>query len=56
VPDAAQDRILNAIAETLPKKLYETAYALTVAAVDRNVCNEEIRFLELLRDRLGLDS
>jgi hypothetical protein len=41
----------------LPEKLYETAYALAVevAAVDRIVRNEEIRFLELLRDKLRLD-
>jgi len=51
------DTMLTVIAETLPEKLCETAYALAVevAAVDRNVRNEEIRFLELLRDKLGLD-
>jgi tellurite resistance protein len=51
------DTMLNVIAGALPEKLYETAYALAVevAAVDRNVRNEEIRFLELLRDKLGLD-
>jgi tellurite resistance protein len=51
------DAILDSIARALPKKLHETAYALAVevAAVDRSVRNEEIRFLELLRDRLDLD-
>lgn len=51
------DAILSTIAAALPKKLHETAYALAVevAAVDRNVGQEEIRFLELLRDRLDLD-
>lgn len=55
--DDGLDKILDIIAEALPQKLYETAYALAVevAAVDRNVRNEEIRFLELLRDRLGLE-
>ena len=55
--DDGLDTILESIAGTLPKKLYETAYALAVevAAVDRSVGNEEIRFLELLRDRLHLD-
>lgn len=52
------DRILTLIAETLPKKFYETAYALAVevAATDRDVREEELRFLELLRDRLHLDT
>ena len=51
------DTILSLIESTLPEKLYETAYALAVevAAVDRIVRNEEIRFLELLRDKLRLD-
>jgi tellurite resistance protein len=51
------EKILDLIADTLPKKLHETAYALAVevAAVDRIVRNEEIRFLELLRDKLELD-
>lgn len=55
--DDGLDKILGVIAEILPQKLYETAYALAVevAAVDRNVRNEEIRFLELLRDKLELD-
>jgi tellurite resistance protein len=51
------DTILDIISSALPKKLYETAYALAVevAAVDRIVANEEIRFLELMRDHLHLD-
>ena len=55
--DDGLERMLSIIAEQLPEKLYETAYALAVdvAAVDRIVRNEEIRFLELLRDRLGLE-
>lgn len=51
------DNILHTIANALPKRFHETAYALAVeiAAVDRDVSNEEIRFLELLRDALKLD-
>jgi tellurite resistance protein len=50
--------VLDAIARTLPKKLYETAYALAaeIAAADRDVRLEETRFLEMLRDRLGLET
>jgi tellurite resistance protein len=56
--DDGLDTILGVIADALPKKLHETAYALAVevAAVDRTVGNEEIRFLEMLRDRLALDT
>jgi len=48
--------ILNIAAE-LPDRLHETAYALAleVAAVDLHVEQEELRFLQLLRDRLALD-
>ena len=55
--DDGLDRILDVIAEALPKKLHETAYALAVeiAAVGRDVRMEEIRFLELLQDKLHLD-
>jgi tellurite resistance protein len=51
------DRVLDLIAQSLPARLYETAYALAVdvAAVDLDIANEEVQFLELLRKRLGLD-
>ena len=51
------DEMLELIASALPKKLYETAYALAVevAAADLKVPDEEIRLLELLRDALRLD-
>ena len=51
------DRILNEVAQQLPPKLHETAYALAVeiAAADLNVKPEELRFLQLLRDALDLD-
>lgn len=55
--DDGLDTILDLIATCLPAALHETAYALAVevAAADLSVKQEEIRFLSLLRDRLGLD-
>jgi tellurite resistance protein len=55
--DDGLDQILDVIANTLPPKLYETAYALAieVAAADFHVEQEELRFLQMLRDRLDLD-
>jgi tellurite resistance protein len=52
------ETILETIAATLPKKMHETAYALAVdvAAADRDVRQEELRFLEMLRDSLHLDT
>ncbi len=49
--------VLSVIRDALTPALRETAYALAVevAAVDLDVGQEELRFLELLRDRLGLD-
>lgn len=51
------EEVLDLIARSLPKKLYDTAYALAVevAAADLNVGQEELRLLQLLRDRLDLD-
>jgi len=51
------DAVLDSISSALPKKLHETAYALAVevAAADRRVAEEEVRFLELLGERLVLD-
>lgn len=50
--------VLTVIATSLPKKLHETAYALAVevAAADLHVEQEELRFLELLRDVLDVDA
>ena len=49
--------ILGLIKQTLSPKLRETAYALAVevAASDLAVGKEELRFLAMLRDALGLD-
>ncbi len=49
--------MLGLVADALSPKLRETAYALAVevAASDLAVGKEELRFLAILRDRLGLD-
>jgi uncharacterized membrane protein YebE (DUF533 family) len=51
------DNVLDLIAEGLPERLHETAYVLAaeVAATDLRVKVEEVRFLELLAERLQLD-
>ena len=50
------DEVLDLIVDGLPEHLEETAYVLAaeVAATDLKVRIEEIRFLELLADRLNL--
>ncbi len=55
--DDGMEAALAQIEAGLPTRLRETAYALAcdVAAADGRVHREEIRMLELLRDRLGLD-
>ena len=55
--DDGLDQILDNAAEVLPKKLYETAYALAVevAAADLHLEQEELRLLQILRDRFNLD-
>ncbi|NKN34953.1 tellurite resistance TerB family protein [Agrobacterium sp. a22-2] len=51
------DIALETIRDTLPPRLFDTAYALAVevASVDLEIRPEEIRMLQLLRDRLSLD-
>lgn len=51
------DRIFDIVLESVPPRLYDTAYAVAVevAAADLHVEQEELRFLQMLRDRLGLD-
>lgn len=51
------DIVLEVIRDSIPPRLYDTAYALAVeiASADYNIQQEEIRLLQLLRDRLGLD-
>jgi tellurite resistance protein len=54
--DDGLDRVLDVVA-ALPHRLHETAYALAVevAAADLHVEQEELRFLQMLRDRLEID-
>ena len=49
--------IILAMVSAVPRQLHEMAYALAVevAAADLRVETEEVRFLEILRDRLDLD-
>lgn len=51
------DRILDLAHEALPERLYDTAYALAVevASADLHVEQEELEFLQMLRDRWTLD-
>ncbi len=50
-------KILRKAKDALPEKLYETAYALAieVSAVDLAAGQEELRFLEMMRDAFDLD-
>lgn len=51
------DLATEMIAEALPQRLRETAYALAceIAAADGALAREELRLLKLLRQRLNLD-
>lgn len=51
------DRVIENAIDALPEKLQDTAYALAVevTAVDLHLEQEELRFLEMLRDQLSLD-
>jgi tellurite resistance protein len=51
------DQALDLIDKALPSRLRETAYVLAcdVAAADDRLPEEELRMLELLRNRLGID-
>ena len=55
--DDGLEAVLGLIAEALPGRRGETAYALAVevAVADLHIWREEIRFLARLRDALGLD-
>ena len=52
-PEAALARVIDAI----PPHLCETAYAFVcdVAAADRRLPPEELRFVQIVRTRLGID-
>lgn len=49
--------VLQLIRDSLPQRLYETAYVLVaeVVATDLRVVSEEIRFLDMLGGKLELD-
>ena len=51
------DGVVEEAVAALPQKLQDTAYAVAVeiASVDLHLEQEELRFLELLRDKLALD-
>jgi len=55
--DDGMNIVLDLIAETVPPKLADTAYAVAVevAAADLDIRPEEIRILELLRGRLKIN-
>lgn len=54
---AGLEGVLDQAIAALPDRLHDTAYAVAVdvAAVDLRLEQEELRFLEMLRDRLSLD-
>lgn len=49
--------VVDMAVKAIPPRLQDTAYALAVeiAAVDLTLRQEELRFLEMIRDRLDLD-
>jgi hypothetical protein len=49
--------VLDLAIEAIPQRLHDTAYALAVevAAVDLKLEQEELRLLEMIRDRTELD-
>ena len=51
------DQILGIVHGALSERLYDTAYAVAteIAAADLHVEQEELRFLQMLRDELDLD-
>lgn len=55
--DDGLEAVLKAIKGGVPQKLRETAYvvACDVAAADGEASQEELRLLEILRNRLGID-
>lgn len=55
--DGGLDLVMDDAIAALPKKLQDTAYALAVeiTSVDLYLEQEELRFLEMLRDKLDLD-
>jgi tellurite resistance protein len=52
------DKVLAMVLGAIPDRLHDTAYALAVevATVDLRLEQEELRFLEMIRDGLNLDA
>lgn len=52
------DGVLDAAVAVIPARLHDTAYALAVevAVIDVQLPQEELRLLEMVRDRLDVDS
>jgi len=55
--DGGLEATLNEISAALPPKLHETAYAIAcdLVAADGEASQEEIRLLNLIRERLDID-
>jgi hypothetical protein len=51
------DKVLDMILGAIPERLRDTAYALAVevTSVDLRLSQEELRLLEMIRDKLELD-
>ncbi|MGB3280283.1 MAG: tellurite resistance TerB family protein [Pseudorhodobacter sp.] len=51
------DAFFGLVLDALPEKLYETAYALAcdVAAADGTLYEEELQFLQEIRDEMAID-
>jgi tellurite resistance protein len=51
------EKVLGMVLESIPERLHDTAYALAVevASVDLRLEQEELRFLEMIRDGLNLE-
>ena len=51
------ENLISQIKTALPEKLRETAYALTcdIALADSFLCPEEVRLMEIIRERLEID-
>jgi len=49
--------VLDMVLAAIPPRLHDTAYALAVevAAIDLRLEQEELRLLEMIRDKLDLD-
>jgi len=52
------DKVMAMVLDSLPQRLHDTAYALAVevATVDLKLEQEELRFLEMIRDHLVMDN